>query len=30
VLADPHKVIAACQGRSLGYRLEAVVKRLRY
>ena len=29
VLADPHKIIAACQKRRLSYRLEAVSARLR-
>lgn len=29
VLADPHKIIAACQERSVSYKLEAVAVRLR-
>lgn len=29
VLANPHKIIAACQKRGLSYRLEAVAARLR-
>jgi hypothetical protein len=29
VLADPHKIIAACQARRISYRLEAVAGRLR-
>jgi hypothetical protein len=30
VLADPHKIILACQGRRISYRLDAVAGRLRY
>lgn len=29
VLADPHRIIAACQARGLSYRTEAVADRLR-
>ena len=29
VLADPHKIIAACQARGINFRLEAVAARLR-
>ena len=29
VLADPHKIIRACQERGINYRLEAVAGRLR-
>lgn len=29
VLADPHKIIVACQARGINYRLEAVAARLR-
>ena len=29
VLADPHKIIRACQAKRISYRLEAVASRLR-